>query len=167
MVHPKRTLFQRDNTHHVDDEVDHPIAAGTGGMAGGIGGAAVGTAFGGFPGTVVGGIIGAITGALAGEGIGDTFISDDDTDERYYRSEHANRPYAANRPYENYRSAYMYGSYAGNRHYGKRYEDVEPQLQKEWNDYRGQKDLGWDEASPAVRESFHRTSSLRKERYGK
>lgn len=134
----------------VGDQVGHPVATGTG--AGALAGAGMGIP-GGILGIAAGAVIGGIAGALAGEGVADTFSGNEE--DRYWQNEYANRPYArSGDSYERYQPAYRYGSRARGHYEGRSYDEVEPSLRDEWNRHRAETDMRWEEASPAVRDSY-------------
>jgi hypothetical protein len=73
----------------------------------------------------------------------------------YWRDNHGNRPYAGNYSYDDLRPAYRYGTESRSRYAGRRYEDVEGDLERGWDNFKGQSKLKWQEAKAAVREAFH------------
>jgi len=146
------------------DEKSRPVATGlgavVGGTAGGVaGGAAAGAAVGGMTGPVglaVGAVVGAVAGALAGKGIANAV--DPVAEDAYWRDNHSSRSYANGSDYDEYRPAYGYGVDAHTRYPGRTFDDVEPQLGREWNDKRGSSSLGWDRAKHATRDAWERLS---------
>jgi hypothetical protein len=74
----------------------------------------------------------------------------------YWRSNFSTRPYAAGRDYTDYEPAYRYGQEAYNRYPGRRYDDVENDLQSGWDRAKGKSKLGWQEAKDAVKDAWHR-----------
>src|SRR5436190_17349665 len=115
----------------------HPIETGVGAAVGGAAaGAAVG-AFGGPVGAVIGGIVGgAVAGGLAGKGVGELIdpTTEDTWLREYFGSRKDHKPDVS---YEQYRDAYRYGLTSSDRHSGRRFEDVEPELQTGWDAARG------------------------------
>jgi len=78
----------------------------------------------------------------------------------YWKEQYANRPYVApGASYEDYGPAYQYGWESRGRSEGKKFEDVEPQLSRDWDKSRGQCPLKWQQASPAVRDGWEHVSS--------
>ena len=73
----------------------------------------------------------------------------------YWRNNFSSRPYAAGRNYADYEPAYKYGQEAYNRYPGRRYEDVEPDLQSGWERTKGTSKLGWQEVKDAVKDAWH------------
>ena len=149
-----------DKTYDTSRPVATGVGAVVGGAAGGIaGGAAAGAAVGGMTGPVglaVGAVIGAVAGALAGKGIADA--ADPVAEEAYWRDNHANRPYASGSDYDEYRPAYGYGVDAHTRYPNRTFDDVEPELGRNWNSRRGSSSLDWNRAKHATRDAWQRVS---------
>ena len=136
-----------------DIKKDHSIGAGTGAIGGAVTGAAVGSAAGPI-GTVVGAIAGGVLGAKAGDAIAEAvnpteYIS---TFETTYR---AAPYYSAGREWNDYRPAYQYGYDTYGQYRGQRFEDVEDQLERNWDATRANSRLAWTEAREAVRDGWH------------
>lgn len=146
------------------DGTARPVATGVGavvgGAAGGIaGGAAAGAALGGMTGPVgaaVGAVVGAVAGAMAGRGIANA--GDPVAEESYWRDNHANRPYGGGTDFEEYRPAYGYGVDAHTRYPNRTFDDVEPELGRDWNNQRGSSGLDWNRAKHASRDAWQRVS---------
>jgi hypothetical protein len=132
----------------------HPVGSGVGAAAGGATGAAIGAA-GGPVGAAVGLVAGAVVGGLAGKGVAEKI--DPTIEDAYWRDEYVNRPYAKrDLPYESYQPAYRTGYEGYMRYQGKRYDEVEPDLQRDYETYRGDSDLDWNDAKHATRDAWHR-----------
>ena len=57
--------------------------------------------------------------------------------------------------FDDYRSAYRYGTYARGQYADREWDDsLAADLERDWNRYRGDSTLGWDRARPAVAEAF-------------
>ena len=146
------------------DADGRPVATGVGaivgGAAGGIaGGAAAGAAVGGITGpvgAVIGAVVGAAAGALAGRGI--ARAADPVVEDTYWRDNYATRPYASGSSFDEYRPAYGYGVDAFNRYPDRSFDDVEPELGRDWNSRRGTSSLEWDRAKHASRDAWQRVS---------
>jgi hypothetical protein len=78
------------------------------------------------------------------------------TGDEYWRSNFSSRPYAAGRDYADYEPAYHYGEESFHRYPGRRYEDVETDLESGWERAKGKSKLGWQEAKAAVKDAWHR-----------
>lgn len=146
------------------EETSRPVATGLGALAGGAaggvaGGAAAGAAVGGMTGPVglaVGAAVGAVAGALAGRGIANAV--DPVAEDAYWHENHSSRSYAKGSDFEEYRPAYGYGVDAHTRYPGRSFDEVEPELGRDWNDKRGNSSLGWDRAKHATRDAWQRVS---------
>jgi hypothetical protein len=154
----------------------HPVGTGlgavTGGAVGAAGGAAAGAAIGAASGSVVPGagtligaaigvVLGAIGGGYAGKGIAE--VVDPTTEEAYWRSEYAMRPYYDPRyTYEtDYAPAYGYGyatRYADTG--GGAFSEAEPRLRKQWDSSRGGSRLDWEQARGPVEDAWDRYDEL-------
>lgn len=126
-----------------NEETSRPVATGLGAVAGGAaggvaGGALAGAAVGGMTGPVglaVGAIIGAVAGGLAGKSFAN--VVDPVAEDDYWRENHSKQSYAIGSDYDEYRPAYSYGVAAHTRYPGQAFEDVEPELRRDWNGKRG------------------------------
>jgi hypothetical protein len=138
----------------------HPVGTGAGAVGGGIAGAAIGAAAGGPVGGAVGAAVGGIVGGLAGKGVAETI--NPTVEHEYWRREYLNRPYWSEEfGYDDYGPAYEYGwvtysQYAPQR---KTFDEVEPQLEQNWNAFKNKSKLTWREAKEAVRDAWLRYAS--------
>src|SRR3954452_8701714 len=120
-------------TDQAHDKV-HPVGSGVGAAAGAATGAAVGTAVAGPVGTLVGAAVGAVAGGLVGHGIAEGINPTEE--DAYWRENYRNRPYVSSgRSYDDYQPAYKYGWESRAQYGNKKWEDVEPELGRNWNDY--------------------------------
>ncbi len=149
----------------VTDKDGHPVATGVGaavgGVAGGVaGGAAAGAAMGGMTGPVgaaVGAVVGAVAGALAGKGM--AHAVDPAAEETYWRGNYTGRPYVeTGSTYDDYGPAYRYGVDAYSRNPDRSFDDLEPELSRDWGTSRGTSSLEWDRARHASRDAWQRLS---------
>jgi len=132
----------------------HPVGTGVGAAAGGVAGAAVG-AVAGPVGAVAGAAVGAVVGGLAGKGVAEGV--NPTAEEDYWREHHANEPYYdKTRTYDDYAPAYRTGYEGRGRYVGKRFEDVETELESSYVSGRGQSRLEWSQARPATRAAWDR-----------
>src|SRR5215207_7389003 len=135
----------------------HPIGTGVGAAGGGAAGAAIGAAVSGPAapiGAVVGAVVGAVAGGLAGKGAAEAV--NPTAEDQYWRSNHANRPYYEKDYDKDYRPAYAHGWTSAAQHRDRKFEDVEPVLQSDWDRNKGSSRLGWDKAKHATRDAFDR-----------
>lgn len=143
----------------------HPVGTGVGAAAGGLAagaatGAAVGTVAGPIGtavGTAIGAAVGAVTGGLAGKAVAEHI--DPTIEHEYWRSNYAKRPYVrTGEDYDQYAPAYQYGWESQPYHQGKKFDEVESHLERDWDRARGSSRLGWAHAKGAVRDSWERVS---------
>lgn len=149
-----------------EEAAEHPVATGTGAVAGGVAGgllgsAAAGAAVGGLTGpagAVIGAVIGAVAGAVAGKTVGHAV--DPAHEESYWRDNYSSRPYidATTNTYDDYGPAYRYGVDAYGRYPGKRIDDVESELSRDWHSAKGSSRLEWEKAKHATRDAWQRVS---------
>lgn len=136
----------------------HPIGTGLGAAGGGATGAAIGAALGGPVGAIVGAAVGGVAGGLVGKDAAETV--NPTSEDGYWRATYSTRPYAtAGFTYEEYAPAYRYGWESRSRHFGKRFEDVEHDLEKGWEHAKGNSRLAWSHAKEATRDAWHRVEA--------
>jgi hypothetical protein len=132
---------------------------------GGVSGLAAGAAIGAATGGPVGAVIGAAAGALAGVGVakGVDAVVNADEEDAYWRDNYSTRPYAAaDRTYEHYQPAYRYGWEAHTRHAGRQFDEIEPELERDWSTNRGASGLAWTDARHATRDAWDRIATRRR-----
>jgi len=142
------------------EEGSHPVGVAAGGAGGAAAGAAVGGVVGGPVGAAVGAAVGAVAGGLAGKGVAE--LVDPTVEEAYWRDEYQNRPYyKKGTSYETYQPYYQYGYESASRpeFRGRKFEDVEGQLESEWPTYRGTATGEFGEYKSATRDAYDRASS--------
>ena len=146
----------------------HPIGVGVGAAGGGAAGAAAGAAIGAATtgpaapiGAVVGAVVGAVAGGLAGKGVAEAV--NPTAEDAFWRENYKTRPYAGTAETgssytyeEDYRPAYRYGWESRSRYKGKQFEDVEPDLGRDWDRAKDRSRLSWDRAKEATRDAWHR-----------
>jgi uncharacterized protein YcfJ len=132
---------------------DHSIGEGTGAVAGAIAGAAVGSAAGPV-GTVVGAIAGGALGAKGGGKIAEAVNPTEYTN--HFQQNYTSAPYyKAGTEWQDYEPAYKYGYDTYGQYQGKRFEEVESNLERDWNNTRANSRLEWNDAKGAVRDGWH------------
>lgn len=133
----------------------HPVGTGVGAATGAAAGAAVGTAVGGPVGAGVGIVAGGILGGLAGKGAAEEI--DPTAEDAYWRENYRTRTYVEKgSDYDEYGPAFRAGYQAYGRHRGRRYEEIEPELQSDYERSVGQRGLGWEKARHAARDAWNR-----------
>ncbi|MGY0505001.1 glycine zipper domain-containing protein [Luteimonas sp. e5] len=136
-----------------DIKKDHSIGEGTGAGAGAIAGAAIGSAAGPV-GTAVGAVVGAVAGAKAGGAIAEAVNPTEYRD--HFQSKYENTDYyVKDRNWNDYEPAYRYGYDTYGQYRGQRFEDVESQLERDWQNTRAESRLAWEDAKGAVRDGWH------------
>jgi len=139
----------------------HPVGTGLGALAGaaaGIAGAAaVGATYGsvvGPAGTVAGAAVGGLIGGLAGKAVAEDV--NPTAEEEYWGENYQNRPYfQSDVGYDAYRPAYSQGINAYSQNAGKSFDEIEPQLNEDWESQSGA-ELSWAEAKEASRDAYDR-----------
>jgi uncharacterized protein (TIGR02271 family) len=140
----------------------HPVGTGVGAAGGGAAGAAIGTAVAGPIGTAVGAVVGAVAGGLAGKGAAEAI--DPTAEDAYWRENYKTRPYVSgNTRYDEVAPAYRFGWEARQKHQGKKFEEVEPNLRQDWEKTRAtaKSNLTWDKAGAAARDAWNRVEQAR------
>lgn len=132
----------------------HPVGTGVGTAGGAVAGAALGSLAGPI-GTAVGGLVGAIAGAAAGHSVAEGI--DPTAEDAYWNEKYHLQPYyIGDHDYNDYGPAYRMGYEGYGRYQGRSFDEVEPELSREWESGRGKSRLGWDSARDAVRDGWHR-----------
>ena len=132
----------------------HPVGTGVGAAGGGATGAAIG-AVGGPVGAVVGAAIGAVVGGYAGKGVAEMI---DPTEENaHWRDNYQSESYV-NRDlgYDQYEPAYRTGYTGYGKHAGKEWDDVESDLQRDYEQTKGNSSLAWNDAKHATKAAWHK-----------
>jgi hypothetical protein len=87
----------------------------------------------------------------------DTAAIDPVAEDRFWRSNYAGRDYVeGGRPYSYYEPAYRYGWESRQRFAGRRWDDVESDLERGWERAKGESKLAWNNAKAAVMDAWHR-----------
>jgi hypothetical protein len=131
----------------------HPVGAGAGAAIGGAAAGAAAGAVAGPVGAVAGAAIGGIAGGYAGKAIEESI--DPTAEDAYWRENFSNQDYIEDgSDYETYRPAYQYGWESRGQFAGRRFDDVEPELQRNWPRKRGQSTMAWEQAKRATRDAW-------------
>jgi hypothetical protein len=158
--HSRSNLDPRKDDGNV---VGNLIGEGVGGTAGIAAGATVG-ALGGPVGMVIGALAGAVGGWWAGRSVAEGVHDYTDDDDRFYREHHtttASRNLAdvgTTRGYDDVRPAYQLGHLAGRNpdYAGRKFEDVETDLQRGWSSDVAAKHGDWTSVRPYARDAYDR-----------
>ena len=133
----------------------HPLGTGVGAAGGGAAGAVVGALVAGPLGAVVGAAVGGVAGGLAGKGAAE--LANPTVEDGYWRENYLNRPYIQRgAPYQLYAPAYRYGWEARSKYEGKRFEEVESELEQGWDKVKGTSSLAWANAKAATHDAWKR-----------
>lgn len=133
----------------------HPVGTGVGAALGGAAaGAAAGTVVG-PAGTLAGAAIGAVIGGLAGKAVAESI--DPTQEDAYWHDNYSDRPYVeSGSSYNDYGPAYGFGVDAVSRYKGRSFDDIEPEMSRQWPTGSGTSTLSWDSAKHAVRDAWDR-----------
>lgn len=133
----------------------HPVGTGLGAAAGGMAaGAAVGTVAGPV-GTLLGAAAGAVVGGLAGKAIGEAV--DPTREDAYWRENYSKASYyQAGLTFEDYAPAYRTGYQGRAQHAGRKFDEVEGDLEAGYNRAKGASKLSWEKAKQATRAAWDR-----------
>jgi hypothetical protein len=135
----------------------HPVGTGLGAAAGGMAAGAAAGSVAGPAGTVAGAVAGAVAGGLAGKAVAEKI--DPTIEEAYWREHYTSRPYVAKGAnFDDYGPAYRYGVDNYARYHGKTFDQVEPELARDWQRAKGKSTLAWENAKEATRDSWRRLS---------
>ncbi len=138
--------------------VNHAATVATSALLGGATAGALAGAVAGPVGAAVGAAIGAVAAGFAGHSIAESV--DASAEEAHWRENYRDRPYVtADDAFDDYGPAYGYGVNGFVRHAGRTFDDVEPELSREWGTSRGASSLDWDRARPATRDAWDRVSN--------
>jgi hypothetical protein len=134
----------------------HPVGTGLGTAAGGAAAGAAGGAAAGPVGAVVGAVAGGIVGGLAGKSIAESI--DPTAEDAYWREHYANRPYYdGSITYDDdLAPAYRHGWESRTRYADRSFDEVEPDLRRDWDSVKSRSRLTWDRAKHATRDAWDR-----------
>lgn len=138
---------------------DHSFGAGTGAVAGAVTGAAIGSAAGPV-GTALGAIAGSVLGAKAGDSIAEA-INPTEYGAHFEREFRSAERADAGRGWDDYAPAYRYGYDTHGRHAGRRFDEVEAELERGWAAARGDSQLDWAAAREPVQQGWQHLDRAR------
>jgi hypothetical protein len=141
----------------------HPIETGVGAAAlGAVSGMAVG-AVGGPVAAAIGAAVGAVAGGYAGKGVGE--MIDPTTDDTWLRDNFESRPYVQKGDnFEKYQPAYRYGGEAESRYGTDEFDNIEDELESDWDSRTEAAEMPWHHVREAVKDSYDRTVQIRRAR---
>jgi hypothetical protein len=84
---------------------------------------------------------------------------DPDAEDKYWRENYSSRPYVqSGASYDDYGPAYRHGVDAYSRYPDRQFDEVEPDLGRDWGRARGSSALEWERAKSASRDAWQRLS---------
>jgi hypothetical protein len=86
--------------------------------------------------------------------------TDWNAEDTYWRTNYRTRPYASTggRDYDYYKPGYRYGFDAASRYQGRRWEEVESELGRDWDRYEHRGQSTWQQMKDAVRDAWDRVT---------
>lgn len=139
----------------------HPAGTGAGAAVGAAVGGVVG-AVGGPAGIAAGAAIGGVAGGLVGKYTAEAVNPTGEIE--YWRGEYASRPYASTgRTFADYEPAYLYAVNAYPAYYTRSWDEVEPELERNWTAKRGNSKLEWKDAREASKDAWNRIADRAKQ----
>ncbi len=103
------------------------------------------------------GAAGAEAGGLAEKGMAKAI--NPTHEEAYWRDHFSDRPYVeSGSSYNDYGPAYALGVDAFNRHPGRTFDEVEPEMSVQWTANHSASSLNWERARHAARDAWNRIS---------
>ncbi len=133
----------------------HPVGTGLGAAAGGMAaGAAAGTVAGPV-GTLVGAAVGAVVGGLAGKAAAEAV--DPTAEDAYWKKSYSKESYyQPGLDYDDYAPAYRTGYTGRSQYAGRKFNEVERDLEASYSRSKGISKLNWDKAKQASRAAWDR-----------
>lgn len=170
-MEPNKKNNDKPNANENEGDRDYRLsgpsgaATGAGERAGRARGAAVGGAMGQAIGAGRDVAAGAVAGGLAaGKNAArnkGTESFNPNAEHEFWREEYKDRPYVTDdTPYEQYGPAFQYGWECCSKHQGETFEEVEPQMERDWERHRGQSKLGWNSVRNAARDAWQRVEEF-------
>lgn len=136
----------------------HPVGVGVGAAGGAAAGAAAGT-IAGPAGAILGAAVGAVAGAMVGKAAAEAI--DPTVEEAYWKEHYATEPYyKPGRSYKDYAAAYRAGYEGRTRHLARRFEDVELDLEKDYNRNRVENGPLWEESRAPALAAWNRVERI-------
>jgi hypothetical protein len=79
-------------------------------------------------------------------------------EEQYWRENYNTRPYARGSNYDTFSGGYRYGYEAADRYPGQTWDEVEPDLERDWDSYEYRGKSTWQQVKDAVRDAWDRVT---------
>lgn len=81
------------------------------------------------------------------------------TEESYWRDNFKTRPYVnTSRGFDYYRPGYRFGTESATRMGGRRWEEAEPVLRRDWDRYEGRGESKWEDIKDSVKDAWQRVT---------
>lgn len=80
-------------------------------------------------------------------------------EDAYWRENFKYRAYASGDAYDRWRPAYQYGWLSFGHYRGKPFDEVEPEMQHEWDNSQNGSQLTWEKAKDASRDAWMRVET--------
>jgi len=77
-------------------------------------------------------------------------------EDEYWRSNYSTRPYVTSETYETYQPGYRYGYEAALRNDGREWNDIERDLETDWDTYEHRGKSTWQQVKDAARDAWDR-----------
>ena len=77
-------------------------------------------------------------------------------EDKHWRDSYGTRPYGEGIDYNILQGGYRYGYESANRHAGKSWNDVETDLERDWDRYEHRGESNWQQVKDAVRDAWDR-----------
>jgi hypothetical protein len=133
----------------------HPVGTGLGAAAGGMAAGAAAGSVAGPAGAVAGAAVGAVVGGLAGKGVAE--IIDPTAEEAYWAQNYEREPYyERGYTYADYHPGYRTGWEGRARFKGRTFQEVEGDLQADYERNRGKSRLEWEKNRHAALAAWQR-----------
>jgi hypothetical protein len=81
-------------------------------------------------------------------------------EDSYWQKQYSSRPYGAGSTYDQWRPAYRFGYESAQRYQGRQWNDVERDLERDWDTYqhRGDSRSTWQQVKDAARDAWNRVT---------
>ncbi len=137
----------------------HPVGVGVGAVVGGAAAGAAAGSIAGPAGAMVGAAVGAVAGGLVGKGAAEAL--DPTVEEAYWKEHYATEPYyKLGRTYKDYAAAYRAGYEGRTRYRAHTFEEVERDLEIEYNKRRTDNGPLWVEGRAPARAAWDRVERV-------
>jgi len=81
-----------------------------------------------------------------------------DEEDRYWRQNYGGRPYGTGSDYDTLAPGYRYGYESATKHRGRAWNDVESDLERDWDSYSYRGKSSWQQVKAAVRDAWDRVT---------